>query len=197
MELCPNMKKALPSIRRIQKHRKALVGDLGTFYSPRQAHLQAASCMAKACVILSQQVMQKRRGVSGPPTQVVFVYKQVQPKTRKLPPRFLLGKAIGAGILTLFDGKGDSNRTHCWLATGIACDVFSDVPSKFGCAEIETDRATRVYMHHNRDIIARCMFCCWPMASLLGCVRRGGLCCGTELYSQHSAVLYPTPGLRD
>ena len=59
-----------------------------------QAHVQAASCLAKACRILSQQVMQKRRGVSGPPAQVVFVHKQAQPKTRKLPPRFLLGKAI-------------------------------------------------------------------------------------------------------
>ena len=64
------------------KQSKLMVGEVSSL---SQAHMQAASCMAKACRSLSQQVMQKRRVSHGP-------RKQIHRKRGKLPSQLLLRK---------------------------------------------------------------------------------------------------------
>ena len=116
-----------------------------------------ASCTAKACGSLKQQVMRKRRGSSGLPTKIVLVYKQARSGERRFLRSFCFKKKPFTLMALLFNLR--KGHLNCTIGLPLAaCHRESSADLQFEPVKIESNHATKAYIHH----------CSWLGYSLQG-----------------------------
>ena len=107
-----------------------------------------ASCTAKACGSLKQQVMRKRRGSSSLPTKIVFVYKKTRSGERRFLRRFRFKKKTLTLMALLFNLMEKRQLNWTIGLPLAACDRESSADLQFEPVKIESNHATRAYIHH-------------------------------------------------